>query len=247
MTLPLPEAGGDTPPIGERARLADNLGPEGAGRLFRLVKNHGALIQIDGQGGKVFRCRAIALGFEDSLQDAFEYDGVECRCLRSVAIAGIARGRENLGSDASAASCREPVKGDAPRGGNGQSLVQRRHSSVVKVRPKHRIRDPTFPGKERHGMVADEQFQTGRKRVRIDFRNWGDGPLIGRVPIGWRFSRGSGFAHLHLRSFTSGALEGRRPEYPAGCSRDEGTQLLVSCISFHASCTGKCPDHRRPD
>jgi hypothetical protein len=82
MTLPLPEAGGDTPPIGERARVADNLGPEGAGRLFQLVKNHGALIQIDGQGGKVFRCRAIALGFEDGLQDAFEYDGVECRCLR---------------------------------------------------------------------------------------------------------------------------------------------------------------------
>ena len=70
MTLPLPEAGGDTPPIGERARVADNLGPEGPGRLFRLVKNHGALIQIDGQGGKVFRCRAIALGFEDGLQNA---------------------------------------------------------------------------------------------------------------------------------------------------------------------------------
>ncbi len=81
MTLPLPAAGEDTPLIGERARAADNLGPKGPGRLFRLVKNHGALIQIDGQGGKVFRRRAIALGFEDGPQDTFEYDGVECRCL----------------------------------------------------------------------------------------------------------------------------------------------------------------------
>ena len=81
MTLSLPEAGRDTPLVAERVRLADKLGPKGPGRLFRLVKNHDALIQIDRQGGKVFRCRAIALGFEDGLQDTFQYDGVECRCL----------------------------------------------------------------------------------------------------------------------------------------------------------------------
>jgi hypothetical protein len=34
MTLPLPEAGGDTPLIGERARVADNLGPKGSGRVY---------------------------------------------------------------------------------------------------------------------------------------------------------------------------------------------------------------------
>jgi len=55
---------------------------EGPGELFPLVKNHGVLIQIDGQGGKVFRCRALALGFEDGLQDAFEHNGIECRCFR---------------------------------------------------------------------------------------------------------------------------------------------------------------------
>jgi len=175
MTLPLPEAGGDTPPIGERARLADNLGPEGAGRLFRLVKNHGALIQIDGQGGKVFRCRAITLGFEGGLQDTFEYDGVECRCLESFSIAGAARGRgvgrEDLGNNASAASCREPVKGDAPSGGNGQRLVQRWHSPIADVRPEDGFREATSLGKRCYRPRSDEHLQTGCKRARFDCRD----------------------------------------------------------------------------
>jgi len=175
MTLPLPEAGEDTPLVGKRAWVAESRGPKAPGGLVLLFKNHGTVIKIDGQGGKVFRCRAIALGFEDSLQDAFEYDGVECRCLRLFSIAGAARGRgvgrEDLGTDASAASCREPVKGDAPSGGNGQSLVQRWHSPIADVRPEDGFREATSLGKGCDRPRSDEHLQTGCKRARFDGRD----------------------------------------------------------------------------